>query len=117
MDASYKDDRRKHSRVGFTTKIEIILNHQGQQVILEAGSKDLSLKGIFGHTDQQFTIDSPCSVNVYLTGGVDEIKLAIEGRIVRQTESGIGIVFESMDVDTYTHLKNIVLYNSGSDPE
>ncbi len=114
MDFSTKDDRRKHSRVGFTTRIEIVvLDAGGGQVILEASSKDLSQKGVFVETDQQFTKGTSCEVNIYLTGGIDDIKLEIQGAVVRQTDIGIGVVFESMDVDTYTHLKNIVLYNSG----
>ncbi|MCG8634508.1 MAG: PilZ domain-containing protein [Desulfobacterales bacterium] len=115
MGISNKDDRREHSRVGFTTRIEIILKADGKQVNLDANSKDLSLKGIFVETGEQFPLKTHCEVNIYLSGGVDDIKLEILGCIVRQTEAGIGIVFESMDVDTYTHLKNIVRYNSGDE--
>ena len=115
MGDSNKDNRRKYSRVGFATRIEIILKADGKQVILDANSKDLSLKGLFVETDQQFPLKTRCEVNIHLSGGIDDIKLAIQGCIVRQTESGIGIVFESMDVDTYTHLKNIVRYNSGDE--
>jgi len=32
--------------------------------------------------------------------------------VARVVDTGIGLSFEAMDVDTYTHLKNIVLYNS-----
>ncbi len=117
MGNSNKDDRRKHSRVGFTTRIEIILKADGKQVILDANSKDLSLKGLFVETDQQFALKTHCEVNIYLSSGIDDIKLEIQGIIVRQTENGIGIVFESMDVDTYTHLRNIVRYNSGDESE
>jgi hypothetical protein len=115
MGVSNSDDRRKYSRVGFTTKIEILLEADGKQVILDANSKDLSQRGIFVQTDQTFPLETPCTVNVYLSGGVDDIKLEIQGSIVRKTDAGIGIVFESMDVDSYTHLKNIVRYNSGDD--
>jgi len=115
MGVSNNDDRRKHSRVGFTTRIEIILKAEGKQVILDASSKDMSLTGLFVETDQRFALKTYCEVNIYLSGGIDDIKLTIQGSLVRQTESGIGIVFESMDVDTYTHLKNIVMYNSGDE--
>ncbi len=111
----HDDDRRKHSRVGFTTEIEIILKANDKEVILKASSKDLSMKGIFVRTDQRFEMGTDCSVNIYLTGGIEEIKLQIKGTIVRETETGIGVVFESMAVDTYTHLKNIVQYNSADE--
>lgn len=107
------DDRRKHSRVGFATEIKILLNLHEKQVKLEGNSRDLSLKGIFVGTDQGIPSGTACSVKIYLTGGVEKIELLIQGTIVRATDSGIGIVFNTMDVETYSHLKNIVFYNSG----
>ncbi len=72
----------------------------------------MSLKGLFIRTDQRFEMGTDCKVSIFLTGGAEEIKLQIQGSIVRETATGIGVVFESMEVDTYTHLKNIVQYNS-----
>ena len=105
------DDRRKYSRVGFSTEIKIDLKTKDQER-LEGNSKDLSQKGLFVTTDQRFTLGTLCSVIIYLTGSMEKIELSIEGTIVRETDTGIGIVFNSMDVDTYSHLKNIVHYNS-----
>lgn len=113
MDNPNKDDRRKQPRVGFTTRIEIILKAEEKEVILTASSKDLSINGVFAQADRTFPLDTRCLVNIFLSGGIEDIKLEIQGRIVRQTDAGVGISFESMDIDTYTHLKNIVRYNSG----
>ncbi|HAR34304.1 MAG TPA: PilZ domain-containing protein [Desulfobacter sp.] len=117
MSISDKNDRRKHSRVIFTTKIEIhMLDESGQNVKLAANSKDLSQRGVFVKTNTQPSLDTPCRVNIYLSGGIDDLKLEIQGRIVRHTDAGFGVEFESMDLETYTHLKTLVLYNiEGSD--
>lgn len=115
MGVPKKDERRKHSRVGFATRIDVRVASGQNTISLKANSRDLSLKGIFVKTRERFPLETGCKVDIYLTGGVEEIKLEIQGRTVRQTDDGIGIVFESMDVDTYTHLKNIVYYNSGDD--
>jgi Tfp pilus assembly protein PilZ len=104
------ENRRKHSRVGFATQIKIDLKIK-DHVTLEGNSKDLSLKGIFVSTPRRFARGTSCFVKIYLTGGIEKIELLVEGTIVRQTDTGIGIVFNSMDVDTYSHLKNIVHYN------
>ena len=107
-----KDDRRKYSRVTFTTKIEIhMLDVSGQNVQFMANSKDLSRKGLFVKTDKRPSLDTACRVTVYLSRGIDDLKLEIQGRIVRYTDAGFGVAFESMDLDTYTHLKMLVLYN------
>lgn len=107
-----KDDRRKCSRVVFTTKVEIhMLDASGQNVQFVANSKDLSQRGVFVKTDKRPSLDTACRVTVCLSRGIDDLKLEIQGRIVRHTDAGFGVVFESMDIDTYTHLKTLVMYN------
>lgn len=112
MAASKNDERRKYSRVRFTTVIQILLEADGEKINLEASSKDLSLKGIFVTTKKKFSSGIKCAIKVYLTGTIDKIELQIKGTIVRVGDTGMGIGFDSMDVDTYSHLKNIVRYNS-----
>jgi len=71
---------------------------------------------VFVKTDRRPALDTVCRVNVYLSGGIQDLMLEIQGRIVRHTDAGFGVEFESMDVDTYTHLKTLILYNiEGSD--
>ena len=115
MDVSNKDERRKYTRIGFATKIRIRIEADGKQVEIDGNSKDLNLKGIFVTADDRFPSGAKCSIQVYLTGGIDEIELQMKGRVVRESENGMGIIFDSMDVDTYSHLKNIVYYNSCDD--
>ncbi|HKL00484.1 MAG TPA: PilZ domain-containing protein [Desulfotignum sp.] len=117
MTVSHHDDRRRHSRVDFATRIQVLLDKDGQQEELEGHSKDLSLKGIFVSTDKRFAPGTRCVVKICLTGTVEKIELVMKARVVRQTSLGIGIVFDSMDVDTYSHLKNIVQYNQVADIE
>ncbi len=117
MDHLENDERRKHTRVGFTTEIQIVLQDHKNQVKLQGNSRDLSLKGIFVRTDKLFSRGTICAVKIYLTGGIEKIELLVQGTIIRETEAGIGIVFNSMDVETYSHLKNIIRYNRMDDPE
>lgn len=115
MAVSNNDERRKHSRVGFETAIQIVLEADGRQINLQGNSRDLSLKGIFISTKTRFASGTKCSIKVYLTGGIEKIELLMKGTVVRASDNGVGIVFDSMDVDTYSHLKNIVYYNSMDD--
>ena len=115
MGVSPREDRRRYDRVGFMTEIRISLFVNEKEVKLIADSKDLSLRGIFIKTQTEFPINSVCSIQICLTGGVDEIVLSVKGTIIRQTLDGIGIAFDSMDVDTYSHLKNIIRYNRMED--
>lgn len=115
MVISNNDERRKHSRVGFTTEIQIMLEADGKVVDLKGSSRDLSLKGIFISSEDTYASGTKCSIRVYLSGGIEKIELQMKGTVVRAGENGIGIAFDSMDVDTYSHLKNIVYYNSSDD--
>ena len=115
MVADNNDEKRKHVRVGFATTINILLDADKEQVRLEGDSKDLSIKGLFVNTDTVFPAQTNCSVKIYLSGGVEEIELQISATVVRVTENGMGIEFDSMDIETYSHLKNIVYYNSIDD--
>ncbi len=108
-------EKRKYCRVPFTTRIDIVMEPHGENIILSAELKDLSLGGIFVQTERKFPEGTPCDVIIYLAGTVEGITLQIHGKIVRRTETGVGIVFDVMDLDTYTHVKNIVRYNSNED--
>lgn len=109
------DEKRRHPRVGFSTRILVSLCADGKGVELEGSSRDLSMRGVFVNTDRQFAKGTPCSVKIFLSGGLEDVELGIQGTIVRTTGKGFGVGFDSMDVDTYSHLKNIVTYNSNDD--
>ncbi len=112
MAVSNNDEKRKHSRVGFATEIRVSIKADGKEIDLEGSSRDLSLKGIFIRTETRFSSGTKCLVKVCLTGGINKIELVMKGTVVRVSDNGMGIVFDSMDVDTYSHLKNIIHYNS-----
>ena len=110
------NERRKCSRVGFSTITGIMLDADDQPINLEASSSDLSLKGIFITTKKKFSCGTKCAIKICLTGTMDKIELLMKGTIVRIGTNGVGIRFDSMDVDTYSHLKKIVQYNSNDEP-
>jgi len=116
MADSSNNEKRRHSRVGFSTEIEILIQADGKEVKLPGNSKDLSLKGIFISAKEKFAPGTKCLVHVYLTGGINKIELQMKGTVVRMSDKGMGLIFDSMDVETYSHLKNIVYYNSTDDP-
>ncbi len=111
MAVSDNDERRKHTRVEFATSILIQIEADGEKIDFKGSSSDLSLKGVFISTQNILAVGTKCSIKVYLTGTIDKLALLMDGSIVRSNENGMGIEFTSMDVDTYSHLKNIVNYN------
>ncbi len=109
-----EDERRKKLRVDFTTNI--VLNMDGTEIHMQGNSKDLSLSGVYIYTKDDIPVNRKCGVEITLTGLVEPLKLRINGSTVRKEPTGIAVLFESMDLESYIHLKNIVRYNS-SEPD
>jgi hypothetical protein len=109
-----ESERREKTRVDFKTSI--VLKTDQSEIHIDGNSRDLSLKGIFIHTGEQIPIDTRCEVEVNLTGMTEQLNLYMQGRVVRKAPNGIAVEFDSMDLDSYTHLKNLVRYNA-ADPD
>ncbi len=105
-------ERRKHERVNFATSISVTIDTGDEKIDVKGDSRDLSLKGVFIETKKEFPIGSRCSVEISLSGDDNDIKLHVKGIVARNVDNGAGIIFDSIDVDSFTHLKNIVKYNS-----
>lgn len=109
-----EEERRTRTRVHFTT--QVIVKTDESEIVAEANSEDISIKGLFVNTEERIPVGTPCDIEILLTGTSTRLALTIKGIITRQDASGLGIAFDSMDLDSYVHLKNIVLYNA-SEPE
>lgn len=103
-------ERRNGIRVEFET--EVFVTVEGMENRYKGSSKDLSMRGVFIKTAQAPAENTPCQVTIKLLGLEEDMVLMMEGRVVRATSDGYAIFFDSVDLDTYTHLKNIVRYNS-----
>lgn len=113
MDAA-DANRRKKLRVDFKTSI--VLRTDQSEIHIEGSSRDLGLKGIFIHTLEELAVGTKCKVELKLTGMTEQLNLYMQGKIIRKDPNGIAVEFDSMDLDSYTHLKNLVRYNT-TDPD
>lgn len=102
------DEKRKFSRVPFA--IGTFFTYRGQSYQGEV--HDLSLKGMFVKTTAPVDADEALLFTIRLTGEISEPALHLHGAVVRKSEDGLGIRFDPIDLESFIHLKNIVLYNS-----
>jgi hypothetical protein len=98
---------RKFSRVNF--KVDATIKTTERQ--FHGDVKDLSMNGMFMLTGERLQLGEPVDINIILTGTSPEINVKFSGEVCRINENGIGFNFKKMDLDSYTHLKNIVAYN------
>ena len=73
--------------------------------------ENLSMSGMFMVTSEQLQPEEPVDISIILSGAYPEINVSISGKVSRIVENGIGFTFERTDLDSYTHLKNIVANN------
>ncbi len=97
--------------------IRIQLKTAETEIACEGCIRDLSLSGVMIKTTEQLPIETPCDLIIELTGSVEPIRLEISGLVVRHDTDGVAVAFKSMGLDSYTHLKNVVRYNSDTPDE
>jgi hypothetical protein len=105
-------EKRKLSRVLFSTEAEIknsSYEYKGQVL-------DLSLNSAFIKTPslEMLQEKDPIKVKLLMSGVSTNSYIEIEGEVLRLDEEGIAVKFNSMDIDSFIYLKNIVAYNDGN---
>ncbi len=102
------DERRRNTRVHFETLIDLSCDKHS---FTRCETDNLSTKGVFvlGITDLK--LDDHCDLTLHLSGG-HNLVLTMKGTVQRITEAGVGLHFTETDLDSFTHLKNIIYYNS-----
>lgn len=102
-------DRRGTPRVQLQAAVN--LKVAGQVFAADADLRDISLDGISIRTEAPVAVNSICEVEIILSGPSSILQLTGKGRIMRQDTRGVAIKFTELDMDSYLHLKNIVIYN------
>lgn len=99
---------RKFSRVPFRVNATI----RAAERQFNGSVENLSMNGMFLVTGERLALGDPVDITIILTGSDPEIAISFNGKVCRVVESGLGFNFEKIDLDSYTHLKNIISYNS-----
>ncbi len=102
-------EKRKNRRVPF----EVVANVLSGPMDINGTVANLSMTGMFLNTKERLSGDSALQVSITLTGSSSALSIELKGRVLRQTETGIAIEFQEMDLDSFIHLRNIVANNSG----
>jgi len=103
---------RKFSRVPFHVVAMVTAGSRRFQ----GAVANLSMNGLFVETSERLPEGTAVEIEITLAGTEPELRVVFSGRTARLTETGIGFQFEKVDLDSYTHLKNIIAYNM-ADPD
>jgi hypothetical protein len=102
-------DRRRFSRVNFEVYSEV--SYQGK--VFPGKVKNLSLKGFYFVTENLLPVGAECELKIVIKSLDPPLKLRFQGKVVRQGADGFGAEIIATDIESLTHLKNILAYNLG----
>ncbi len=106
-----EQERREFTRVQVKLQAEL---QSGGKVLIQGELGDVSLNGLFLLTRGTLPIDSSCQIMLMLDGGQGMLCIQVKGKVSRVEESGIAIQFtEILGEESLSHLRNLVLLNSG----
>jgi hypothetical protein len=115
------NEQRKNFRVPYKAMACLWSLKQDAKEIRCDQTRDISLKGIYCYSDIKLSAGTPCEVELHISDTSSKLVLFFKGRVVRTDDSGMGIRFEEMDLDSFFSLKEILNYDTGNperiDPE
>jgi hypothetical protein len=111
----YNMEKRKNTRIIFEVDAAIKFKKKS----IGCTVSNLSLNGALLKTKEKIPsdikADTEVKVSVHMEGSTSELTINLNGIVVRTGDSEIAVQFESIDLDSFIHLKNIVAYNEGSE--
>jgi Tfp pilus assembly protein PilZ len=103
-------ERRKFSRVLVAMKIEVT---SGKQTVISSVLKNISMGGLFILTEEKLPLEAECRITIFLEEPEPKPRIEARGKVVRVTDEGLAIhLQELLGPESYTHLKNLILYNA-----
>ncbi|MBN1380458.1 MAG: PilZ domain-containing protein [Deltaproteobacteria bacterium] len=103
------EERRKRTRIPVEFDVKIVFRDQ----TIKVKTLNISMSGIRFRGSQVFQAGEKCAIHLPLS---DAAHLSIEAVILRSNDQETVVSFQSMDEETFYHLKNIIRYNA-PDPD
>lgn len=98
---------RKFSRVEFHVMATVTAGDRS----FKGKVTNLSMNGLLLDTDEKLQMGEVVDITISLPGTEPEINVAFTGKVCRLTDTDIAFRFQMIDLDSYTHLRNIITYN------
>lgn len=104
------NERRKFWRATFNAPVKLVSDVASVDAMLD----DISLKGALLEVPPEWsgTVGEHCHLKLRL-GGDRDMAIAMWGRITHIDGRKVGLLCESIDLDSITHLRRLVELNAG----
>jgi len=88
----------------------------GDRELVTADVTSLSLRGCYASTFEAIPAGEVHSLLLFTDDDRHALHITVQARIVRSDEDGMGVEFIEMPLESYDHLRKLVLLNA-ADPE
>jgi hypothetical protein len=102
-------EKRRFTRIPFKVMADIRIAGRGISV---DGIRNLSVGGCLVSLNEPFETGTACQMDIWMTGSSSDLKVSVDGEIVRGDPLDTAIKFTRIDPDSLYHLRNIIRYNS-----
>ncbi|MGD9609402.1 MAG: PilZ domain-containing protein [Desulfovibrionaceae bacterium] len=99
------DEKRRRSRV--CVQFDAYVYSDGEKIPVT--TLNISMKGTLLGPEPRLAAGQDCTVVFTLS---KDVNVRLRGRIVRSSDEGVAVDFESMDESAFFHLRNMVRYSS-----
>lgn len=109
-----ENEKREFVRVPFTTGTTV---RTADRTIWSSKTLDVSMSGLRVETTETVPREGTfCEVEIVLAEAPEPVVIEARGSIVRSGPGTVAVHFSEVDVDSYEHLRQLILNNS-DDPE
>jgi len=102
-------EKRKFTRISFNVAADIRV--AGRTISVDE-IKNLSVGGCLVSTGESLEPGAVCGMDIWMTGSSSDLKISVEGEIIRGEPHETAVRFTKIDPDSLYHLQNIIRYNS-----
>ncbi|MCA9475717.1 MAG: PilZ domain-containing protein [Nitrospira sp.] len=105
-------NQREFTRVNVAIHVEL---RMGGNVVIPGELENVSLNGLLLRSDATVPSQTPCLVVIHLDGGSGGPSIEAKGHVVRTEPDKLAVQFsEILGAEGMAHLRNLVLFNSGT---
>ena len=101
-------EKRRHTRVVFTHSVKLFVKEKFQG---QYPARNLSQGGLFIEGDINIPVGEDCRLELHETGLHSSLILTFSGKVLRREKEGLGVIFTSMEDDSFMFLQTMVLYS------
>ena len=107
-----KKNHREFTRVKVAIHVEL---HMGGNVVIHGELDNVSFNGVLLRCETTLPEQTPCVIFLHLDGGQSGPTIEAQGLVTRTEPHKLAVQFtELIGNESTQHLRNLVLYNSGT---